>query len=252
MKKNCYVMLLLTGALFIPRTAVAQVTTVRLTVELPGVGIQNPKDSAVFVAGTFNGWDSADSCCLMKRIDSRHYTIEVPCFQNKKYEYKYTLGGWDKVEKKINDLEVDNRTFTAVKKLKIKDRIENWTRPNLSEQQENQGFCSPEQATALNALNDSLKTSLQSLPPHFIALMQKMIGNLMAEQPDEALTQQYNREGGELLNSVFATFTGFLQKVTQVFTPQQKQEIRKMLNSSSANGEDFLQVLSKVLSGNGK
>ena len=57
--KQFYCMLLcLAGSLLFSQHVNAQVGSVHLNVELPGNGIQ--KDSAVFIAGSFNGWNPSE------------------------------------------------------------------------------------------------------------------------------------------------------------------------------------------------
>jgi len=229
MKKKHFwcVLLCLAGVFTTSNYVKAQVCTVRLTVELPGSGIQ--EDSTVFIAGTFNNWNPSDSSCCMKRIDSKHYTIEVPCFMNKKYSYKYTLGSWKSVEKATDGKDIENRTFTASKKLKIKDEVAQWSRPAPAVPKDTAHLLSKKQMEVIKSLNDSVSKSLPAILPRLFELLQKVNTNLLADEPDDLLNKQYNKEAGEIITEIFDSLGGVMKQMVSILTPEQKQKIREVM-----------------------
>ena len=60
-------------------------------------------DIGVYIAGSFNYWHENDSLYRMNEISKGVYTITIPVFEAKQYNYKYTLGTWNKVEVAAND-----------------------------------------------------------------------------------------------------------------------------------------------------
>lgn len=226
----------------------AQVTYVRLTVELPEPGIENQKDSAIYVAGTFNNWNPGDTFCIMKRIDRKHYSLDIPCFRDKEYEYKYTMGSWKGVEKKADGNDIDNRRFKAGKRMKIKDRILGWSIPAPVNVADTATFLNKEQMASLMALKDSLGKSLPAYLPQLLGLLQKVTSNLLAEQPDESLSKQYNQEAGQVVATIFEKLGVFMKQAVQILTPEQKQKLRDMLKD--ANGpKDIIGLMGKLAPG---
>lgn len=243
-KKHFYCILLcLAGALTTSNYVKAQVCTVRLTVELPGSGIQ--EDSTVFIAGTFNNWNPSDSSCYMKRIDSKHYTIEVPCFMNKKYSYKYTLGSWNSVEKETDGKDIKNRTFTASKKLKIMDKIAKWNKPAPAATRDTAHLLSKKQMEVIKSLNDSVSKSLPAVLPRLFELLQKINTNLLADEPDDLLNKQYNKEAGEIISKILDSLGGVMKQMVSTLTAEQKQKIREVMKDPNAP-KDIINLIGKL------
>lgn len=246
MKKKHFwcILLCMAGALTTSNYVKAQVCTVRLTVELPGPGIQ--EDSTVFIAGTFNNWNPSDSSCCMKRIDSKHYTVEVPCFMNKKYFYKYTLGSWNGVEKKADGKDIKNREFTASKKLKIKDQIAVWNKPAPPAPKDTTNLLSPKQMKQIMALKDSVTKSLPTVLPRLFEVLQKININLLADQPDDSLGKQYNKEAGEVVLQVLNSLSDVMKQMVSILTPEQKQKIREAMKDPNAP-KDMINLIGKLM-----
>jgi len=243
-KQFWYILLCLAGALSTSHSVNAQVCTVRLTVELPGLGIQ--KDSTVFLAGTFNNWNPSDSSCCMKRIDNNHYTLLVPCFLNKQYSYKYTLGSWNSVEKTIEGKDIKNRTFTATKKLKVKDLIAQWNIPTPPATKDTTNLLSKQQMVKLAALKDSVGKSLPTVLPRLLELLQKINTNLLADQPDDLLSKQYSKEAGEIISQVLDSLGGVFKQMASILTPEQKQKIREAMKDPNAP-KDLVNLIGKLM-----
>jgi Spy/CpxP family protein refolding chaperone len=223
----------------------AQTTVVRFTVELPGQGIS--QDSAVYLAGSFNGWAPQDENYRMKRVDARHYTLDVPCFANKNYEYKYTLGGWKHVEKSLDGKDIENRKFTSTKKLKVKDMVVAWNVPEPKKQEQSplSGMLTQEQLGKMMQFKDSVTKSLAPVVPQLLGILQKINANLLADKPDPDLSKQYNTEAVNVVGRVLESLTGTLMRVMEVLTPEQRQKLREAMKSSSNPG-DLINIISNA------
>ena len=244
MKRFYYILLCLAGSLFAFNSANAQVIGVRLTVELPGSGIQ--KDSSVFLAGYFNHWNPRDSAYCMKRIDSRHYSLVIPCFLNKKYAYKYTLGSWAGVEKAADGKDIADRTFTAGKRLKIKDNVIQWNRAVLAAPKDTANLLSKKQIALIMTLKDSVTKSLPVVLPRLMGLLQKVNTNLLADQPDASLSKQYNKEAVEIIAQIIDSLGGAMKQMVEILTPEQKQKIREAMKDPNAP-KDLINLISKLI-----
>jgi hypothetical protein len=221
----------------------AQTTVVHFAVELPGQGIS--QDSAVYLAGSFNGWTPQDENYRMKRVDARHYTLDVPCFTNKNYEYKYTLGGWKHVEKTIDGKEVENRKFTSTKRLKIKDTVAVWNVPSPqkgAQQNPLSGMLTQDQIKKMMQLKDSVTQSLAPVVPQLLIVVQKIATNILADNPDAGLSKQYNAEVTGVVSQLLGTVTDVLMKITAVLTPEQRQKLREAMKGSS-NPADLFNIV---------
>jgi thiol-disulfide isomerase/thioredoxin len=82
--------------------------------------------TSIFIAGSFNNWSPSDSGYILHSIDKDNYTIELTLPDGKPIEYKYTLGGWEGVEKKSDGADRDNRRFIAAKGHVQKDTVVSW------------------------------------------------------------------------------------------------------------------------------
>jgi transglutaminase-like putative cysteine protease len=72
-----------------------------------------PADSAVYVAGTFNGWNPADPNYRLTALGREEYTLTLPETVRGPVEFKFTLGSWETVETDGAGGEVSNRRFTV-------------------------------------------------------------------------------------------------------------------------------------------
>ena len=71
-----------------------------------------PPGAAVYVAGTFNGWNpAAEGFRLTKR--GSEYAITLPDSVRGPVEFKFTLGSWDRVEVTAAGGDAPNRSFTV-------------------------------------------------------------------------------------------------------------------------------------------
>ena len=89
-KKRCY---LLCIAVFCYLSTTAQFT---LTVHLKNVPVGHSLDD-IFIAGSFNGWNPADdNTRLIKNGDG--YSVTLKGLASGAHQFKFTRGGWNKVE----------------------------------------------------------------------------------------------------------------------------------------------------------
>ena len=237
MKKLFVFLCCVVAGLFVHNAVSAQATVVRILVELPGQGIS--QDSAVYIAGSFNGWNPKDENYRMAREDSRHYKLEIPCFANKDYEYKYTLGGWEGVEKTPDGKETENRKFTSLKRLKIKDKVLAWnvSAPKKEAQNPMTGMLSKEQIEQMTRMKDSITKKLAPAIPRLMGILQKVNMNLLADKPDLALGKQYNEEAVGVVSQILESVTNTLIKTMDVLTPEQKQKMRDAMKNSTNPGD---------------
>jgi alpha-amylase len=83
----------------------------QLTVRLSAPS-STPAGATVYIAGTFNRWNPADSAYRLARQGSGQYTIVLPQSVRGPVEFKFTLGSWDTVEADSAGADVPNRSFT--------------------------------------------------------------------------------------------------------------------------------------------
>jgi predicted alpha/beta superfamily hydrolase len=83
----------------------------QLTIRLrPPAG--TPPHAAVFVAGSFNGWNPADSLYRLA-VEDGHYVLTLPEDVRGPVEFKFTLGSWEAVELDSAGAGVENRRFVV-------------------------------------------------------------------------------------------------------------------------------------------
>jgi hypothetical protein len=103
----CRALLAVAGALsmFVARA------DAQLTVRLTGVPAGTP--DTVYVAGSFNGWNPADPAYRLTARDGGAYAVTLPQSVRGPIEFKFTLGGWERVETDSSHADVPNRAFTV-------------------------------------------------------------------------------------------------------------------------------------------
>ena len=83
-----------------------------LTIHLIAVPATTPAGATIFVAGSFNEWNPADSAFRLQRRGDA-YVIALPVSVRGPVEFKFTLGSWESVEQTASGGDVPNRTFTV-------------------------------------------------------------------------------------------------------------------------------------------
>ena len=81
-----------------------------LTVQVTQFPANHPFDQPVFLAGSINGWNPADESFQLTLNNDQTYSITLE--GEGAVSFKFTRGGWDKVEKGNGCAEIGNRSFT--------------------------------------------------------------------------------------------------------------------------------------------
>ncbi len=223
----------------------AQTAAVKFEVKIPSSGLQ--KDSSVFLAGSFNCWNPQDSMYLMNKIGDDIYSLTVPLFDDKKYEYKYTLGGWSTVETAENNNDINNRQMVSHDGLTIVDTVVNWKAPEPAKQIDSSLMLSKEQLDKLSNLKDEMGKNLESRMKNFTGLLKDAFKNMLSQKPDMKLKKKYHREMVAQINHALDMAADAIWKVSSVLTPEQKKAILEKLNNSNSDG-DIFSIMSKALS----
>lgn len=126
---------LLAGIFFLLVSVPVFSQTVRFEIHtLPAI---HPAGSAVYIAGSFNGWNPQDEKYRFQTDTAGKYFLQFS-LPFGKYEYKITRGGWDKVESFDNGTDIANRALATTAgdtyvSLAIVDWKDNWkTNPKRS------------------------------------------------------------------------------------------------------------------------
>src|SRR5690349_5746050 len=85
----------------------------------------HPPNSAIYIAGNFNGWNPQDEKYKFKQDSNGHYSITLSLNPGL-LEFKVTRGGWDKVECKKGGGSVSNHTMNIESAATYLVEIEEW------------------------------------------------------------------------------------------------------------------------------
>ncbi|HEX2630786.1 MAG TPA: alpha/beta hydrolase-fold protein [Chitinophagaceae bacterium] len=113
--------LLAISTAIIPFIAMAQQT---VTIQINSLPAYHASGSAVYLAGSFNGWNPQDEKFKFQNnngVYSIHLTLDKG-----KYEYKLTRGAWDKVECGKNGAGIGNRVLTVEGDMNTEIKVEEW------------------------------------------------------------------------------------------------------------------------------
>ena len=209
--------------------ASAQVAAVKFIVHTPAI---SNGDKGVYIAGSFNYWHENDSLYRMNEISKGVYTITIPVFEATKYNYKYTLGTWSKVEVALNDSDISNRSFISLNGKSITDTVMKWKQPNTKVTD------SSAQLKRMVAMKDSLTAKLKPQLAELLGMVKLYAQNMLQEKPDMAEHQRLDKKALEKFGNIYSGITGLIWNVCASLSPEQKQQISKTI-SQPANG-DFL------------
>ena len=108
--------------LYAPAAGFAQVTvTVQQTPTY-----YTPLLDTLFIAGTFNNWNPGDPAYALLPNGNGGYSTTLTAAQGSTVEYKFTRGGWDRVETQAGGGFLPNRSFTYNGPATIADSIRDW------------------------------------------------------------------------------------------------------------------------------
>ena len=148
---------------------------VKFIVHIPAI---NKEDKAVFITGSFNYWHERDSSYRMNEIGDGIYTITIPVFEAKKYEYKYTLGTWNRVEVALNDSDIANRDFMSANGKTVADTVLKWRelKAKIAD--------SSEQLKRIVEMKDSLAAKIKPELGELMGLVKLYAQNMLKEKPE--------------------------------------------------------------------
>lgn len=86
-----------------------QADSVTFRVSVPG---STPANAQVYLTGSFNSWNAADSAYLLTRGSDGVYSITVNLPAGSAVTYKLTRGSWGTVETASSGADIANRTLT--------------------------------------------------------------------------------------------------------------------------------------------
>lgn len=211
----------------------AQVAAVTFTVQVPSI----ENHQSVYVAGSFNYWHAGDSLYRMKKIGDNRYSLTMPVFENQPYQYKYTLGNWDRVELSAADSNINNRVFYSANGQQITDTVMKWNKP-LPPAQNNTN----QQLQQINAMKDSALAKLQPELNNMIDFLKQYVQNFLAAEPNAALHRRLDKKVTKKLGSAYRQVTKLLWDVFAAISQEQKKQMNEQLNKPEAQ-KDFINAL---------
>jgi len=96
----------------------------KLRIEINSLPSNNPANSSIFIAGSFNSWNPQNKDFQFQK-NEKGYFLELSLNAGS-YEYKITRGGWDKVECSKEGKDVGNRTLKVGTDENIEISIGGW------------------------------------------------------------------------------------------------------------------------------
>lgn len=87
--------------------------------------VNHPSGAAVYIAGSFNGWNPQNEQYRFQKDDNGNYFISLKLNAGS-YEYKITRGGWDKVECQKTGVGIANRVLKVNADITVELNIEEW------------------------------------------------------------------------------------------------------------------------------
>jgi hypothetical protein len=209
-------------------SAFAQVAGVKFIVHTPTM----QGDSGVYMAGSFNYWHAKDSLYRMNKIDNNVYAITIPVFASKNYEYKYTLGSWDRVEVALNDSDINNRKFISSVGQSITDTVVKWRQPK------NSTTDSSEQLKKIASMKDSLMMKMKPEIEALMGLLKSYAQNMLQDKPDPAAHSRLDEQALHNIANIYKGITQLLWNICATLSPEQKQQVSKAI--SQPDKGDFL------------
>jgi metallo-beta-lactamase class B len=85
----------------------------QLTVRLTSVPAGTTRDSGVYIAGNFNGWNPGNPAYRLAADAEGRYALTLPADVRGPIEFKFTGGSWERVETDSAGGGIQNRRFTV-------------------------------------------------------------------------------------------------------------------------------------------
>ncbi len=222
-----------------------QVGSVKFEVKVPSKGMQ--KNSSVFLTGSFNGWNPHDSMYIMQKVSNDLYSLTIPVFNGKKYEYKYTLGGWNSVETSLNDSAIKNRKMFSHDGLAINDTVLKWKSPGPAAKKDTTLKFSKKQMEEMAKIKAEIMIKIKDKMKNTLGILKKAFVNMLSDKPDMKLRKKYHKQIVSSINNVLDLAADALWKAVSVFTPEQKKALLKEMKKSKDPG-DFFNIITKAMS----
>ena len=96
----------------------------KIRIEINSLPANNPANSSIFIAGSFNSWNPQHKNYQFQKSD-KGYFLELPLNAGS-YDYKITRGGWDKVECTKEGKDIGNRTLKVDADAGVEISVEGW------------------------------------------------------------------------------------------------------------------------------
>ena len=222
-----------------------QTAAVKFDVKIPSESLQ--KGNSIFLAGSFNCWNPHDSLYIMKNVGVDLFSIIIPVFDGKKYEYKYTQGDWNSVEISSNGKSIDNRQMIAHDGLVIKDTVSKWNSLPPAVQKDTALTLTKEQINKLSKIKEEMGKKLESKMNNANDLLKKAIKNMLSEKPDMKMREKYHNEIVSKVDFALQLAADAMWKVSSMLTPAQKKAVLEELNKPNSSG-DIFGLMTKALS----
>lgn len=221
-----------------------QTTTVKLIVKVPAVGMKS--NSSVFLAGSFNGWQPGDSLYMMNKVSENVFSLVMPVFDGKKYEYKYTLGNWNTSEVQPGGQETANRKFISREGLVVNDEVICWRSGLSSGAKDSSLKVSDNQLKELAILKEEMEKKVQGRLNGAQNLLGKTMESLLVEKPDEKQMQKSLAELKDVVGFALELAFQTMLKVSNVLTIEQKNAMKEELKKPNAP-QDIFDLMNKTL-----
>ena len=221
-----------------------QAASVKFEVEVPSDS--SLQDSSVFLSGSFNCWNPKDSMYIMKKNGDDLYSLIIPVFDGKKYEYKYTRGSWNSVEVSSNGTGIKNRQIFSYHDMVVKDTVLKWKSNKTSGQKDTTLKLTKEQQEHLKKIKEEMAKELMVKMKDVTGNFKKAITNMLSEKPDMKLKKKYHNEIAGNINYALQIAGDAMWKVASMLSPEQKKALLTEMNKPDASG-DLFGLMSKAL-----
>ncbi len=245
MKAFCKIFSIILSLNLVNNFSFSQVASVKFEVSVPQEGLR--KDASIFLAGSFNCWNPHDSSYIMKKTADNFYSLEVPVFEGKKYEYKYTQGDWGSVETAEDGSEIKNREVFSYKDLVVSDTVLKWKSPQPVQKEDTNLKLNPKQLKEFSKLKAGIGKSLEGRIQNLSGMVKKAVVNMLSEKPNIRLRRKYHKEMVSEINRALDAAADVLWKAVSILTPEQKKAMLIKLSDPN-NKADIFSMITKIMS----
>ena len=222
--RSFFIISLTVAGIFILNSAAGQIAAIKFTVKVPG---PSEKVRTVYLAGSFNGWNARDSFYIMNSEGENSYSLVVPLFEGKNYQYKYTLGSWNTVEIKDNDSNITNRKLCSRNGASVYDTVLKWKLAPA----ETAKTVSP-QLQKMITMKDSIVAKMKVMLGDLLVLLKQYNENMLAPSPDVRLHKKINKETTEIISKAYLAIEELVWQAGTSLSNEQKQKILEAIKNS--------------------